>query len=234
MITLYNFGPWHGIADPSPFCMKVDCYMRAAGIDFEVKSGAQYLSKSPKKKIPFIEDGGKLIGDSAFIIDYFKEKYGNPLDADLSAEQLAITRAFSKMLDENLYWCLVKSRWLGVQWEQTKKDFFGDMPIPLKWIIPMVARRGVKKSLYLHGIGRHNDEELLLIARKDMQALSDFLGDRELFHTDQVTTMDVIAYAFMVQFIKPDIQAPLNDLAKSFENLVAFVERMHSRYYANN
>ena len=234
MITLYNFGEWRGLADPSPFCMKVDCYMRAAGIEFEVKSGAQYLSKAPKKKIPFIEDEGQLIGDSAFIIDYLKKKYGDPLDAELTSEQMSVTHAFSKMLDENLYWCLVKSRWIGDQYPQTREDFFGDMPPPLKWIVPVLAQRGVKKTLYLHGIGRHSDEEMLEIARKDFQALSDYIGDKDFFHGKGPSTMDVIAFAFLVEFIKPDVKLPLNEMARSYPNLVAFVERLHQRYYVDS
>lgn len=208
--------------------------MRAAGIDFEVKSGAKYLSKAPKKKIPFIDDGGKLIGDSAFIIDYFKKKYGDPLDGELSAEQSAITRAFAKMLDENLYWCLVESRWLGEQGAQTKQDFFGDMPIPLRWIVPAIALHGVKKALHLHGIGRHSREELLDIARKDLRALSDYLGDKDYFHTNDVTTLDIIAFAFLVELIKPDVYTALNEVARSFSNLVSFVDRIHNRYYSSD
>ena len=234
MITLYNFGPWKGLEDPSPFCMKVDCYMRAAEIDFEVKSGAQYLSKAPKKKIPFIEDDGSLIGDSTFIIEYFKEKYGDPLDAKLSPEQMAITQAFSKMLDENLYWCLVKSRWIGEQYPQTREDFFGDMPVPLKWIVPRLAQRGVKKTLYLHGIGRHSEDEILDIARKDVAALADFLGEKDYFHGNEISTLDVIAFAFLVEFIRPDVSHALNEMTRGFPNLVSFVERIHKRYYEGN
>ena len=146
MITLYNFGPFQGLADPSPFCLKVHCYMRAAGIEFETKSGANYIGKSPKHKLPYIEDDGKAIGDSSFIIDHLKEKYGDKLDGDLNGEQKAVARAFMKMLDENLYWCIVHSRWLGENWPQVKKEFFGDMPLPLRLIIPAIAQRGVKKN----------------------------------------------------------------------------------------
>ena len=153
--------------------------MRAAGIEFETKSGANYIGKSPKHKLPYIEDDGVAIGDSSFIFEYFKEKYGDTLDKDLNAEQKAVSRAFMKMLDENLYWCIVHSRWIGEGWPTIKEEFFGNMPFPLKMIIPGIAQKGVKKSLYQHGLGRHSEQEILDIATKDIKALADFLGTKK-------------------------------------------------------
>ncbi|MFT7460338.1 MAG: glutathione S-transferase [Planctomycetota bacterium] len=232
MISLYNFGPFQGLTDPSPFCLKVDCYMRAAGIEFETKSGANYIGKSPKHKLPYIEDDGVAIGDSSFIIEHFKEKYGDTLDKDLNAEQKAVARAFMKMLDENLYWCIVHSRWIGEGWPTIKKEFFGKMPFPLKMIIPGIAQKGVKKSLYQHGLGRHSEQEILDIARKDIKALADFLGTKDYFLINKPTSLDVSAFAFLAEMIVPELKCELNEIALSFDNLVKFVNRMKNQFYA--
>ena len=233
MIVLYNFGPYQGLADPSPFCMKVDCYLRAVGLEFETRSGAHHLGKSPKHKLPYIEDDGQAIGDSGFIIEYLKDKYGDKLDAELSNEQQAVTRAFSKMLDENLYWCLVHSRWLGPAWESTKAEFFGSMPLPLRLIVPRLAQRSVIKTLHLHGLGRHSDSEKLHIAEQDIKALSDYLGSKDYFLTDSVTTLDITVFAFMSELIVPQVTSELSDVARKYDNLVQFVDRMKNRFYSN-
>jgi len=231
MITLYNFGPLQGLADPSPFCLKVDCYMRAASIEFETKSGANYIGKSPKHKLPYIEDDGKAIGDSSFILEYLKDKYGDTLDKDLNAEQKAVARAFTKMMDENLYWCIVHSRWIGEGWPQIKQEFFGKMPFPLKMLIPGIAQKRVRKSLYQHGLGRHSELEILDIASKDITALSDYLGTKDYFLINKTTSLDVSAYAFLAEMIVPELKCELNEIARSFDNLVSFVKRMKSQYY---
>ena len=230
MITLYNFGPFQGLPDASPFCLKVDCYLRATGLDFKTKSGANYVGKSPKKKLPYIEDGGKTIGDSTFIIDYLKEKYGDKLDGDLNVEQQAIAHAFKKMLDENLYWCLVHSRWIE-NWPVTREVFFGAMPAPLKLIIPGIVHSGVKKSLHYHGMGRHSDVEIHQIGRRDITALDNFLGNKDYFLLNRPTTLDIWVYAILAEMIVPDLKCELNDTAKSFDKLVKFVERMHKQFY---
>lgn len=57
MIKLYGFGKRFGVVDGSPFVVKVDLYMRMASIEFEVESDFNAIKKSPKGKLPFIEDG---------------------------------------------------------------------------------------------------------------------------------------------------------------------------------
>ncbi|MBI1731583.1 MAG: glutathione S-transferase family protein [Gammaproteobacteria bacterium] len=232
MIRLYNFGPFFGLPDASPFCMKADAYLRAAGLPFEVVSGFENLRHAPKGKLPYIEDDGKIIPDSAFILAHLKEKYGDPLDDGLTAGQKASAHAFIKMLDENLYWCMVHSRWIDdALWPTIRGLFFSAMPAPLRAVLPPIIRRGVAKSLREQGIGRHSPAEILEIARRDLRALSDFLGDKPYFFGTQVTTLDAVAYAFLAEAVVPPLKCELNDLATSFPNLVAFVERFRARYY---
>ncbi len=232
MIRLFNFGPFFTLPDASPFCLKVDAYLRVTGIPFEVVPGVQNLRRSPKGKLPFIEDEGKIIGDSAFILSHLKEKYGDALDAGLTAEQKGAAHAFIKMLDENFYWCTVRSRWIDdAVWPQMRQVFFGAMPVPLRWIVPPLLRRSVAKTLHGHGMGRHSPAEILEIARRDLRALSEFLGDKPWFFGSGPTTLDVVAFAFLAEVIVPPWKCDLNDLARSIPNLVAFVGRFQSKYY---
>src|SRR5690606_15668734 len=131
MITLYHFGPAFGLPDPSPFCIKVDLYLRAAGLEFECNPGFQHLRTAPKGKLPYIDDDGTRIADSEFIISHLKAKYGDPLDGGLGAEQRAVAHAFTKMMDENLYWCMMYSRWLDPRtWPTVRETLFGKLPAP--------------------------------------------------------------------------------------------------------
>jgi len=232
MITLYRFGPNFGLVDPSPFCIKVELYLRAAGLDYRSECGIEHLRKAPKKKLPYIEDNGNVVADSALIIDYLKATYGNPLDGDLTGEQKAISHAFIKMMDENLYWCLVYDHWLGEEgWPRVRAAFFGGLPFPLRYIVPAVAQKGVRKSLYIHGLGRHNHEEIMHIAIKDLTALSEQLGDRDYFLIDRPTTLDVTAYAFLCGLYSPGLPGDLQQRANRFQNLKGFIERINQQYY---
>jgi len=76
-------------------------YLRMTDLPYEVV--ATMPLKGPKGKLPFIEDDGQKLTDSRFIIEYLKEKYGDSLDKELSAEQQATMIAMQRLLEEHLY-----------------------------------------------------------------------------------------------------------------------------------
>ncbi len=233
MIKLYSFGAAFGLPDPSPFVMKVDVWMRMSAIPFESVSGVANLRKAPKGKLPYIDDGGKLVADSHLIISYLRAKYDSPLDKGLSREQRAIATLVGKSLDEQLYWCLVYSRWIRADtWPQVKATFFNPLPAPVRIIISSIARHKVKRSLYLQGFGRHSDEEILLMTTETLQALADLLGDKRYFLGEQPSTLDATAYGFLSEFILSEIENEFSQRARGFKNLVRYCEAIRDRYYA--
>ncbi len=233
MLKLFKFGQVGEAPDASPFCVKVEAYLRLAGIPYETFSGSEYLRKAPKGKLPFIEDDGKLIPDSSFIIEYIRETYGDQVDAQLSDADKAVAHAFIKMIDENLYWVLVHARW---QPERNlpvlRKLFFNSFPFPLNYIIAYTVRKGMLSQLYKQGMGRHSDAEITEIGNRDLQALSAFLGGKAYFFGDKPCSLDATAYAVLVLMLRvPQFSAPIADKAKSYPNLVEFTERFHARYF---
>ena len=137
MITLYQFDPAFGLSSGSPFCAKLDLYMRMAGIAFEIAPfSIQVLHNAPKGKLPYINDNGKVIADSSLSMDHLKAVYGDPLDAWLTQEQRATALAFQRLMEENLYFAVLYTRWIVPQgWEQTRKTFFDGLKPPLKWFL---------------------------------------------------------------------------------------------------
>jgi len=229
MIKLYKFGPVGDVCDASPFCVKVEAYLKLAGIPYETLSGAQYLRTAPKGKLPYIEDNGAIVPDSGFILPYLKETYGKDIDSHLGSADKAVAHAFIEMIDEHLYWVLVHARWaLDHNAKTLHRLFFAGIPFPLDKLIARKARNDIKQALYKQGIGRHSGEEITEKGNRDLKALSDFLGDKDYFFGDKPTTLDISAYALLAQFILiSEFSAPIFDKAKSYDNLVAFTKRLH-------
>lgn len=233
MITLYGFGKNLGLIDASPFVSKVHAFLNIAKLEYKTVPGQQNLGKSPKGKLPFIEDGENAIGDSQSIIEYLTDQYSLTLDDHLSEEEKASAYLISKSLDENLYWCLVWSRWIQEDaWITVKPAFFSKLPFPLSSIVPPILRRKVKKSLYAQGTGRHSEQEIIEIGNKSFAALSTLLGDKSFFFGDKVSTFDATAFAFISSFTHADLDSAINDKAKSYENLVAYVDRIKQLYFS--
>jgi glutathione S-transferase len=235
MITLYGFNEAFGLVDASPFVLKVDAYLRMAGLEFERKSAVANLRTAPKGKLPYIVENGQTIADSAFILDYLNAKPGVTMYADLCPEQRAQSYLIAKSLDENLYWCLLYSRWMRDQtWPLTKATFFGSLPFPLNKLVPVVVRRGVRSALLKQGMGRHSDTEIQQILVNTLDSLSILLGSKTYFMNDKPSVLDACVFGFLAEFILADIDNDFNAIARRYENLSAFCRQIHSRFYSHD
>ena len=212
--------------------MKVENYLRMTAVPFETNGKASPL-KAPKKKLPFITDGEKTVADSSMIVEHLKTTYGDSLDAALSASDRVIATAFSRLMEEHLYWAIVYSRWIDdAFWPETRAQLFGGMPAPLRAIVPHLARKNVRAQLIGHGMGRHTPDEIYGLGKADLTALSEFLGEKDFFLGTKPTSVDATAYAFIANVVVAPMETPLKVHAATLPNLAAYCARMKAKYYA--
>ncbi len=229
MIYLYQFTPLWGLLNPSPFCMKLEVYLKLANIPYQVKH-INNPGRAPKSKLPFIKDGDQVIADSSLVIDYLKTKYGNTLDQHLTPRQIGQNIALQRMIEEHLYWIMVYSRWMDpAEWPKVKSAFFSHLPLLLRMTIPGLVRRGVKKALYQQGIGRHSQEEIYALGKQDITALAAMLNSQLFFCGEKPTTIDATAYGFLANILFSPVESPLKLHAQTISQLTAYCERMKKR-----
>jgi len=232
MIKLYGFGKHMGVIDPSPFVLKVDTFLRMAGLPYEMVIRADNLKHAPKKKLPYVEYDGNKVADSYFILRELTQYYGVTLDDHLSEEQASQFELMSRAIDESLYWSLVYSRWvLDEPWAVVKETFFGPLPAPVRWLVPNMVRKDVIKTLYRQGTGRHSKDEILLMADRVFSSLSVLLAENSYFSGERVCSFDATAYGMLAEFISCDLDNEFNQLAKKYENLVLFCQRVEKELY---
>jgi glutathione S-transferase len=232
MIKLFQFPPAFGLPNASPFCMKMETYLRMAALPFELVNTGDVM-KAPKRKLPYIDDGGTIVADTSFVVDYLKGRYGDPLDAALSSRERAVATAFQRLIEENLYWAVVHTRWAeDAGWDKTREAFFGAMPVPLRWIVPSLARRGVLAEMRGHGMGRHSATEINAIGCRDVTAIADFLADKPFMLGEQPTSLDATAHAFLANLLWAPIDSPIQRHAQARPTLEAYCHRVKARYFA--
>jgi len=181
MIKLYSFGPGLGLIEPSPFVLKIDLFLRITNTPFEAIQNVKNLQKAPKDKLPFIDDDGTVVADSAFITDYFKTKYAVDLDAQLNAQQKAQAHFITHSIEQSLYWCIVYFRWVNEEnWRVIKDIYFGNMPFPLKQIVPSIARKSTIKSLQGQGLGDTLNKKYCTLQKHILNRLINSLRGKNL------------------------------------------------------
>ena len=231
MITLYQFSPAFGLPNPSPFCFKVETYLRMIGEPFETKRGNP--QKAPKGKLPFIKDGGTVIADSQHIVQHLVKTRGDKLDQGLSDKDRALGHAIRRMVEEGLYFGLVYSRWVEeVGWTKGKTELFAAMPAIARALVPTLARGMVKKQVNAQGTGRHAQEDVFAMMEADVTALAALLGENPYFLGQNPTSVDATAYSFLALMLWSPLHDTVTGAVKKHANLVAYCERMKARYYA--
>ncbi|MFK8021709.1 MAG: glutathione S-transferase family protein [Pseudomonadales bacterium] len=196
MISLYTLPGAFGLRNPSPFCLKIEMALAYLKLDFDIVCEAN-PQKAPKGKMPWLvidegPDGGeKIIPDSELILDYLDKKTNGGLFGYLSEQEIATGLSFTRLAEDHLYWLMVAARWLDDDWfKVVKKGFFGFIPAPLGFIISTVARRKMRQTYNLHGLGRHSSEEQAEFARKDLQAIASQVRSHNYIAGDRLTVYD--------------------------------------------
>jgi len=231
VIRLYQFAPVWGIPNLSPFCVKVETYLRLAALPYEIVDAVP--PQGPKRKLPFIEDEGKRIGDSRFIIEYLKRTYGDPVDGHLAPAERAVSTAMQRLVEDDLFWAFLFARWgkRDQNWEENKRAIFGKLPPVVRQLVPIVARRQILKELRAQGMGRHTEAEIYLLGQQSLDALSDQLGENSWFVGERPTTLDASAYGSLINILWCPIESPLKEHLRTRTNLTAFCERMKETVY---
>ena len=231
-IKLFQFPPALGLPNASPFCMKLETYLRMAGLPFE-NVYTLNLRRAPKGKLPFIDDGGTVVADSNLAIAHLKSRYGDPLDGGLSPAERAVSLAMRRLIEENLYWAMIYARWIeDAGFSMTRAAFFGRMPAPYRWFVPKLARRGVRRELWGHGMGRHSPDQIYAIGKADFSALAEFLGAKAFMMGERPSSLDAAAYATFANILWVPQETPLKAHLAGYPQVSSYCERMKARYYA--
>jgi glutathione S-transferase len=230
MITLYTFGPAFGLPDPSPFVTKVEVLLKMSGHPYRTQTDG--FGKAPKGKLPYIDDDGERIADSTFIRWHLEKKYQIDFDRGLNAEQRAAGWAFEKMAEDQTYWALVHARWMNeANFRKGPVNFFAKVPGPVRPLVVAMVRRRLRSTLHGQGLGRHSATEIVALATRSIEAISDYLGSKPFFMGDAPTGVDATMFAFVAGALCPLFDTPIRTATERHDNLKRYVGRMTARFY---
>lgn len=230
MIVLYQLpGAW-GASSVSPFCIKLEAFLKLAEVPYQSAFGDP--RKAPRGKVPWIDDEGTLIADSQRIIEHLVQRHRLTLDDHLTRDQKTHGHALRRMIEEGTYFSMVYGRWGDdTCWAAYKPVFDALLPPVIGGPIIWMVRRQMLKQLYNQGTARHTPEEIYALANRDFGALSDALGDKPFLFGEAPSSFDATAYAFTISVTAFPADNPIKEFVMSRTNLVSYVDRIQKKYF---
>jgi len=239
IVYLYQFTRTPVLPSLSPYCLKVETWLRLAGIKYEnVDHKMKYKSK--KGQLPFVEVNGEEIADSAMIIKELAQRYNQDLDAGLSPEQKNVAHATISMLENHFAWVLKSA--FSTNPDMVLQGYKIDLkhvtqrafPVPILKFFFKRHLKAAAKKVRAHGIGVHKPEEIEEFGHNDLKVLSDLLADKPFFFGEAPTQLDVVAFANLAQvaFMDKEVSYALRDwMVENCSNLVEFCTRVKDRAF---
>jgi glutathione S-transferase len=232
-LLLYQPGgrPW-GMPNLSPFCVKLETYLRIADWPYEWRRAD--FREAPKGKVPYIRAGGQLLGDSQAIIEELERRRGTgrALDRELDDRQRSIGHATRRMLDEALYFALIHLRWGDdAAWAIYRPRIARNLGA-MAAILPLI-RRSVRRTLRAQGTGRHTPAEIEAAALADLGALATLIGDGPFLFGERPSTFDASAFAFVEGVAGFPHASRVRDWVVKSGPLMSYRARIRARWWAD-
>lgn len=225
MIELHQFRPFWGLPNASPFCMKVETYLRFRGIPYQVvPSGPR---KSPTGRIPFVVEDGRSIIDSEAIIAHFEKRQPMHLDDGLSESERATAFFVRELVEERLYWQVTYMRWGDPSgWAVFKPDLVKFLPLGMRGPVLFMLRRMLLRQMGQQGLVPSDPQGAYARGKNVLDALANLLGDQPYFLGAAPRSLDMSLYAFLANILDQPHSNPLQAHGRTLANLVGYCVRM--------
>ena len=229
-MRLYGFGAAFGVADASPFVLKVEAFLRWQGLSYDKVSDMGAVRRSANRKLPMLEDDGTFISDSQAIIDHVVRTRGLVVDADLTEDQLREAYWVTQTLEKHVYFAFAWMRWWPDDtWPQVQAALFDGMPRPLRGVMASMVRRGVKKQLWAQGVARYPEPQIAALLDQCFEQVSARLADRPFWFGDELHTLDCQLYAFLAPLWIGTFKSSHMPDTQQYPRLRDYAQRMHER-----
>jgi glutathione S-transferase len=228
-IKLFQFPRMFGIPNLSPFCCKLETWLRIARVPYEVVD--TYPRKAPKGKLPFIGDAGLRIADTSLIVDHLARTRGIDPDARLGTAQRAVALLVQRTLEEHYAFVVLYTHFIRADgWRHTRASF-DQVPALVRPLVASMVRRRMRTILWTQGLLRHSDEDIIEAGLRDWRAVLTMMSGGPFFFGDEPTGIDAIVFGTLATTVLTPIESPIRNFLRSQPGCVPYAERMLERFF---
>lgn len=214
----------------SPFCLKAICLLEMAGQAWEPEY-IQDLSTMPMGRVPVLRIGDRLIPDSHHIQEFLEEQ-GADFNPGLSADELAMSHALIRMVEESLRLGLVHDRWLDeAAWPIMRESFFAAVPAPARAEVAAEVQEMVRSGLMSHGIAQFEPQDRLRRLTKDLDVLERQLAGKQFLFGDAPTLADAAIAPVLDMILRLPAPTGLRQAAEARHLFAPYAARVRAAIY---
>jgi hypothetical protein len=118
-------------------------------------------------------------------------------------------------------------------WRHTRA-FFASVPALVRPLVIGLLRRNMRSALYLQGILRHSDEDIMAFAIADWRAILSFMSNGPYFFGERPSSIDAALFGGLATTLITPVQSPLRDSLRTPPKCVAYAERYFPELAAAN
>lgn len=229
-VQLFVFPRLFAIPNLSPFCCKLETWLRIAEIPYVLVETTDPRS-APRRKLPFIEDDGVRIADSSAITDHLSRTRSIDLDARLDARQRATALLVQRTLEEHYAFVLAYTHLLRDEGVRHTRARFDRLPSMVRPLVARAVRENVKKLLWSQGVLRCGHEEIVTAAVLDWRAVLTFMSDGPFFFGEHATGVDAIVFGALAPTVLTPVETPIREFLRSQPKVLAYADRMLDRFF---
>lgn len=229
-IKLFVFPRMFAIPNVSPFCCKLETWLRIAEVPYEVVP-TRDPRKAPRGKLPFIDDNGVVIADSAVIIAHLSRTRGIDLDAHLDDRQRTTSILVRRTLEEHYAFVLAYTHLYTDEGVRHTKSRFDAVPSLIRPLVANAVRKSVKKILWYQGLLRGSHDEIVAQAMDDWRAVLATMSEGPFFFGDRPSSIDATVFGTLAPTILTPIETPIRSFLLTQPKAVAYAERTRERFF---
>ncbi|EYC28411.1 hypothetical protein Y032_0007g3213 [Ancylostoma ceylanicum] len=232
-VYLYQFPRSKALPNVSPFCLKVETFIKANKIPYEVCPVR--MSRSEYGLLPFIELNGEHIADSQIIINRLIEHFN--VKSLSSPRDQAVARAVDRMADSHTVLHQFK---VIENTDEFMSLILPDMGCPSA-LVPILTpaasfiMRGKAMKRIAAGIGMMSSENYRYLLKKDYDAFQSLLGEQKFLFGDHITAADCTVFGQLATTLYIPSSSHAKDVLKDqYPALVEYCNRIRDTVFGKD
>jgi glutathione S-transferase len=230
VIKLFVYPRLFAIPNLSPFCCKLETWLRITGVPYELVPTSD-PRVGPRGKLPFIEDNGVRIADSSIIIEHLSKTRGVDPDAVLTDEQRATALLVQRTIEDHYAFVLAYTHLYREEGLQYTHARFNAVPAIVRPLVASAVHRRIKKLLWMRGTLRYSHDEIVAAAIGDWRAVLSTMSDGPFFFGEHATGVDAVVFGALASTVLTPIPSPIRDFLLDQPKCAAYADRVLRHFF---